>query len=533
MTLAARGQARALLPALALLAVLLVAAATRPLLPIDETRYAAVAWEMWQRGDLLLPVINGQPYAHKPPLLFWLIHAGWAVFGVNAWWPRCIAPLFAAGTLGLVVLLGRHLWPARPAVARTAPFVLVTSVLYAWFSTALMFDVVLGFFVTLGWLGLVVAWRVPKSATGFLLLALGLTGALYAKGPAALVHLLPPAVFAPWWMRRHHPRWGRWAGGMVLALLASAVLMLAWAVPAGLAGGPEYRDAIFWGQTAGRMADSFAHAAPWYTYLLALPAILAPWFLWPRWWQGLRSAVPGDAGLRFVLLTALSALVVFSMVSGKRLHYLLPEFVLFALLVARALDVAPPATRRALWVPAATLALAGVAALAWVPVLAHRWDPEADVRWLRAAGGVMLAAAAFLAWRPAADALADVRRIAVATTLSLAVLMAAVGQLLSESHDVSDVAARLSRWQREGRLVAAQGEPQGQWTLAGRLTQPLARVEREEALAWLARHPRSRAIVFYRQGSELPAGAQVAYSQRYRGGWLAVLAPAGEKLVRD
>ena len=48
----------------------------RPLWPVDETRYASVAWEMWLRGDFLVPYINGEPYSHKPPLLFWLIHAG-------------------------------------------------------------------------------------------------------------------------------------------------------------------------------------------------------------------------------------------------------------------------------------------------------------------------------------------------------------------------------------------------------------------------------------------------------------------------
>ena len=44
----------------------------RPLMPVDETRYAAVAWEMWTRGDFIVPRLDGLPYDHKPPLLFWL-----------------------------------------------------------------------------------------------------------------------------------------------------------------------------------------------------------------------------------------------------------------------------------------------------------------------------------------------------------------------------------------------------------------------------------------------------------------------------
>src|SRR5262247_2750100 len=54
-------------------------------IPIDETRYLSVAWEMWLRGDFALPMLNGVPYTHKPPVLFWLMHLGWSVFGVNAW----------------------------------------------------------------------------------------------------------------------------------------------------------------------------------------------------------------------------------------------------------------------------------------------------------------------------------------------------------------------------------------------------------------------------------------------------------------
>ena len=40
-----------------------------PPLPIDETRYLTVAWEMRRTGEFLVPHLNGLPYAHKPPLI--------------------------------------------------------------------------------------------------------------------------------------------------------------------------------------------------------------------------------------------------------------------------------------------------------------------------------------------------------------------------------------------------------------------------------------------------------------------------------
>ena len=83
-----------------LILLVAVAYASRPLTPIDETRYIGVAWEMWLRGDFLVPFKNGAPYSHKPPLMIWLYQAGWAIFGVNEWWPP-VKQFLRAGRLTL------------------------------------------------------------------------------------------------------------------------------------------------------------------------------------------------------------------------------------------------------------------------------------------------------------------------------------------------------------------------------------------------------------------------------------------------
>ncbi len=516
---------------LGLLALLAAAGLARPLLPVDETRYAAVAWEMWARGDFLLPVINGQPYHHKPPLLFWLMHAGWAVFGVNGWWPRLIAPLFAAGTLALTALLARSLWPARSELPRMAAAVLLASLLFAYFASALMFDVLLTFFVTLGLLGLVRAWRSGGAAGGFALLALGLTGALFSKGPVALVHLLPAVLLARWWMPaerpggHRRPPWRRWVLGCWAALAVATLLILAWALPAAQAGGPAYRDAIFWGQSAGRMADSFAHRAPWYFYLVALPLLLAPWLLWPRWWQGMAQSLRGDAGSRLALCSLLSVLLLFSLFSGKRWHYLLPQFPLFALLVARAVSLRPAAGRWAQLVPALTLVVLGACAMLLVPRLAAGLAGVDDAAALHAGGAVAaLAGLALAALRPATPA-TDVLRVATASVLATTALLVAVDVAVRKPYDLRPTARRLAQYEHEGRPVAITGSYHGQWTLAGRLRRPLDEIDPSQALAWLAAHPQGRVLFIHRQPAELPPAAHVEDLRNYRGGWLAVLAP--------
>ena len=52
------------------LLLILTSLVTRGFLPVDETRYVSVAWEMWLRHDFLVPHLNGAVYSHKPPLLF-------------------------------------------------------------------------------------------------------------------------------------------------------------------------------------------------------------------------------------------------------------------------------------------------------------------------------------------------------------------------------------------------------------------------------------------------------------------------------
>ena len=111
-------------------AVTLVGLLTRPLLAIDETRYAAVALEMMQRGDWLVPQLNGEAYSHKPPLLFWLVLIGWKLFGVSAVWARLVAPLAGVVALALMASLARLLWPQDARARGWAPVLVVGAVLW-------------------------------------------------------------------------------------------------------------------------------------------------------------------------------------------------------------------------------------------------------------------------------------------------------------------------------------------------------------------------------------------------------------------
>ena len=186
----------------------------RPLWPIIETRYVSVAWEMWLRHDFLVPYLNGMPYSHKPPLLFWVIQAGWWLFGVNSWWPRVVPSLFTVGSIIIILRIGRLLWPEHRDMKVFLPFMLFGCLLWNFYMTFVMFDLLVAFSGVLGMYGLLVAIQ-GKRLPGFFLFGLGIGLGVLSKGPVILVVLLPVALAGPWWGRNHiHKPWSIWYGGV-------------------------------------------------------------------------------------------------------------------------------------------------------------------------------------------------------------------------------------------------------------------------------------------------------------------------------
>ena len=175
----------------------------RPLIPIDETRYLSVAWEMWHSQNFLVPHINGHPYSDKPPLLFWFIHLSWLLFGVNEWSARVIGPLFGFGSIVLMRQLGKNLWPANRGVTLAAPFILLGTLIWGLYSTLTMFDTLLTFTALLALLCILAARR-ARSFAPWLGVSAAIGLGILAKGPIVLLYTLPPLLLAPCWSEKDH-----------------------------------------------------------------------------------------------------------------------------------------------------------------------------------------------------------------------------------------------------------------------------------------------------------------------------------------
>lgn len=482
----------------------------RPLLPVDETRYVSVAWEMWLNGNYLVPHLNDATYSHKPPLLFWLINAGWAVLGINEWTPRLIAPLFGLGSLFLTSALAKRLWPASQAYL-LAPPLLLGCFYWGLYTTLTMFDLMIAFWALTGIHGLIDAWQ-GRSLRGWTLFGIATGLGILSKGPVIFLFLIPAALLAPYWaVGRPKLRLSNWYRGAALGFILGAAIALGWALPAGFAGGEAYRNAIFWGQSAGRLVSSFAHRQPVWWYLAILPGLLLPWIVWPSLlkavWRAardrLRSGVAGqpDAGLRLVSVWILAAFVLLSFISGKRPHYLLPVFPAIAIagaaLIAR-LTAGDLIGRRLDMAPAAAIAgLLGLLVLA-APQIGARLDLEAltgtvPVLWALP----LLAAAALLMIVPPAGAHARILAIGGLSAILLTSLQGFAQPRLDQAYDLAPLAKRLSAAQAEGYTIANYGKYHGQFNFLGRLTKPVLETGDGEIIQFLKDNPNAKIVSYH------------------------------------
>ncbi len=501
-------------------------------MPMYSTRTLTVAWEMWHRHSFIVPYLNGVPYSEKPPMLFWLIHLGWAIGGVGDVWPRVLEVLFGAAELIFATVLARRLFPHRQEVARAVPWVLLAFSYGFLFGLQTMYEVLLAACVLAALLCLTPNAR--RDAPRFLGFALVIGFGLLTKGPVMLLHVAFPWLLGPLWNDWARREWRRWYAGGLLAMLAGCAMLLAWALTAASIGGPAYGDQLLFHQTAGRVVEAFAHAKPFWWYVPVLPLLIFPFALWPRLWVALATLrLPFEPGFRFLFVWLGPLLLVFSLVSGKQPYYLLPECAGFALLIVAAVarplpDQEPLAS--SLWLgpwPLAVLSAGvGLLLLLLPRLIAHGIVPSAQLAALGAFStfGVIFLMLGVLLMLPSKS---ELRRIALAGLVGAVVATGLFTLAWWPAFDLKPAAALLARAQVQDRPIANLEPYDGQFGFLGRLTRPIEEVsDGEPARAWAIAHPRG-VLVRY-STTVTPLDQSVAlYAQPFRGVWMSIWSARG------
>ena len=347
-----RGWFRAYRVPLLFALLLLAVVAQRDLWAPDEPDFAQCVREMRARGSWLLPYLNGQPYAEKPILFYWLMKAsaigcerltGGAGFvnGVSAWALRLPSAL---GAITFVFAL--RAWAARflqADLADLAAMILASVSIWVWQAQAIQIDMLFAALLAgswLAWLGgyLILRGHAPGRERGWFLGAYAaLALAFLAKGPLALVLTLPLWLgFLAWQRDFGALRQVRAGQGL---LLGSAII-LPWYVAAGLQGGARYAYEMVVHQNLERALHAWDHVQPPWKYLEYLAGDFFPWtLLLPSLgFFVARAGVRRSPSGRFLLLAVAVPFVLLSCSQSKQGKYLLMIYPFLALLMAAMLQ---------------------------------------------------------------------------------------------------------------------------------------------------------------------------------------------------
>jgi 4-amino-4-deoxy-L-arabinose transferase-like glycosyltransferase len=334
-------------PLAGLFALLLTLAALRPLALPDEGRYGEIGRWMAVSGDWLTPRLNGLPFFHKPPLLYWLEAVSATLFGATPWALRLVVALHAG--LMMAALFGAVRALGGERLARRAALMLGVSPAFLLGGQYVNHDMMVA-----AWIGVAI-WcfaaaflggekpHTGWALAGFAACALG----VLSKGLIGVV--LPGLVLFIWllWTRQFSKVWRLpWLRGLLLF----AAVAVPWFVLVEQRH-PGALNYLFGVQQFSRYTGSgFNNVWPWWFYLLCMALLLFPWVFfavyegvaealqWRR--QRAQPAAQPPAGplpwpvLSLCWIWVAAILVFFSIPQSKIPGYILPVMPPLALLAA-------------------------------------------------------------------------------------------------------------------------------------------------------------------------------------------------------
>lgn len=309
-----------------------------PLQEPEESRYAEIPRQMLESGNWIVPTLNGQVYADKPPLLYWLVMASYRLFGVHDWAARLVSCTCAFLTILLTYFWGSRVLSHRAGLA--AALVLCFSPRFIYLERLLTMNSLLCLCIVAAWAAAHFALDGRRLVPGWWVLsALACGLGLLAKGPVALVLVLTPVVlFSMLDTRTARVSVRAWAGFLLIAL----GLALPWCASVNREV-PGFLTTLLWKHNVVRFMAPFDHSKPeWYylpdLFLALLPsALLLPALIrWVARRQRQENALPPAFG--YILLALSWGLLFFSLAGSKRAGYILPLLPLVALALGGYID---------------------------------------------------------------------------------------------------------------------------------------------------------------------------------------------------
>lgn len=327
-----RPRLRSLLILFLLPAALLYPTLSYHLLEPDEGRYAQIAKELLNRGEWVVPTLQGEAYLDKPPLMYWLTALSYRTFGISPAAARLVPAVCIHLTILLVYLIGRRSIGERAAF--WAAVLLAVAPGFMAVARFLLLDGLLTLCVTLSVTAGFEAVRTGRLKLGWWVLAATASGlGFLTKGPISEVLLFVPLWAFAWLSgRTARVRWFHYA------LFFSIVIAVnvPWYV-AMYQREPAFLKHFFWEHNVMRFVQPFDHLQPvWYYGPILLMGLLPGTILLGMYVWKIAAGGPEAAALRspaggFWLLAGAWCVFFFSCSGSKLPTYILPAYPFLAL----------------------------------------------------------------------------------------------------------------------------------------------------------------------------------------------------------
>lgn len=292
----------------------------------DEARYAEIAREMLQSGNLIVPHLNYVAYVEKPPLLYWLTTLSFWIFGVSEFGARLPVALSAIAGILATYFFTLRAFGRRHAIVAAA--ILATTPLYALMGQVLTTDMTLTALVTIATFSLYLHREEGGRWCWIAYVAMGL--AVMTKGPVGAA--IPIASMLLWlaWRRELGGAIAKFRAipGLALTMLIAAPWFVAMTIRE-----PGFFDFYFVGEHLRRVFETdYSHSEAFYFYVPVLAIGLLPWSLLVPFLTWRDS--PRNPARSFCLVAAGVTVAAFSCASAKLIPYILPAVPPLAVLIA-------------------------------------------------------------------------------------------------------------------------------------------------------------------------------------------------------
>ncbi len=310
-----------------------------PVLDNNEGLYAEIPREMlasdtWRYW--VIPHLNGLAYMEKPPLLYWLTAAMFALFGESEWVVRSVPALAALATVHMILRYADMI--GRKDAGRLAALIFVSGLGVLAMSRTLMFDMLLTCFLTLAFLSTARYYQ-TRTRAALLVAAAALALALLAKGfVAILLFSLTLGLYLLVHFRNPRAIWAAllpWLNWRVLGLFF--LIAAPWHIAASMEE-PIFPWFYFINEHflrfLGKREPHDYYAGAWWYYLPRVLIFIFPWFflLGLRFFKAQRQTLQHE--YLFLACAWLMPLFFFSISSAKANYYLVTVTPVIALHLA-------------------------------------------------------------------------------------------------------------------------------------------------------------------------------------------------------